>query len=81
MIRNRFVRDGIRRIIRRTGFDIVRWPGSAGIDSAEREIVARVQSFTLTSPQRIVALTDAVEYVVKRKIDGAIVECVGVEGR
>ncbi len=46
-----------------------------GIGSWERELFARVRSFTMTSPQRVVALSDAVSYVVRREVPGAFVEC------
>jgi hypothetical protein len=39
------------------------------------ETIQRVQPFTLTSPERVAALCDAVAYVVRSDIPGAIVEC------
>lgn len=39
------------------------------------ETILRVQPFTMTSPERILALCNAVEYLVKSKIEGSIVEC------
>lgn len=41
----------------------------------ERDVLARVKPFTLTSPERIVALTEAVRYVVRRDVPGAFAEC------
>lgn len=41
----------------------------------ERQVVARVQPFTMTSPQRVVALSEAVTYAVGRGLPGAFVEC------
>lgn len=41
----------------------------------ERDVLARVRPFTLTSPERIAALTDAVRYIVRRNIPGAFAEC------
>jgi hypothetical protein len=38
-------------------------------------MIAAVQPYTLTTPERIIALTRAVEYVVEREIAGDIVEC------
>jgi O-methyltransferase len=37
--------------------------------------VARCRPYTLTSVERLVATSDAVEYVVRRKVPGALVEC------
>jgi len=44
-------------------------------DEADREVCLRVAPFTMTTPPRIYALTRAVEYVVRRAMSGAIVEC------
>ena len=40
-----------------------------------RAIIERVQPFTMTSPERIAALCNAVEYVVRAEIEGDFVEC------
>jgi hypothetical protein len=56
------------------GFDILRWP-PADFEATDHELVAAVQPFTLTSADRIVALSRAVEYIGRRGIKGAIVEC------
>ncbi|HZZ88745.1 MAG TPA: TylF/MycF/NovP-related O-methyltransferase [Caulobacteraceae bacterium] len=40
-----------------------------------REIYARAKPFTMTSPERVIALCDAVRYVVSAGVEGAIVEC------
>jgi hypothetical protein len=42
---------------------------------SQREIIAAVSDSTMTSPERIMAFCDAVEYVSKHKIAGDIVEC------
>lgn len=41
----------------------------------ERELVAKVRPFTMTSPQRVAALAEAVSYAVRREVPGAFVEC------
>ena len=41
----------------------------------ERQVLAHVTPFTMTSAQRIVSLTEAVRYVVGRGIPGAFAEC------
>jgi hypothetical protein len=47
----------------------------ASLTEDERDLVDRVQPFSLTSPERIMAVRDAVAYVVRRNIQGAFVEC------
>jgi O-methyltransferase len=74
------VGDSVRRLTRRAGYEVVRYPPSLeashpDFDAADRELVARVRPYTMTTPERIVALARAVEYVVDRGIEGAIVEC------
>jgi hypothetical protein len=43
--------------------------------AATADIVERVQPYTMTSPERIAAVCDAVRFVSRAKIPGAIVEC------
>jgi hypothetical protein len=45
------------------------------LEDAHLDIVRQVQPYTMTSPERIVAVIEATKYVVRRKIPGAIVEC------
>jgi predicted O-methyltransferase YrrM len=45
------------------------------VDARVLEIFARVKAFTMTSPERIMALCEAVKYVAARGIAGDIVEC------
>jgi predicted O-methyltransferase YrrM len=40
-----------------------------------RRIFSRVKRHTMTSPDRVMALCDAVRYVVAREVPGAVVEC------
>ena len=47
----------------------------ADLTEAERTTVAAVRPFTMTSVERIVALTRAIEYIQRAEIPGAIVEC------
>lgn len=47
----------------------------ADLSEAERAIVARVAPFTLTGPERRASLLQAVDHVVRHRIDGDIVEC------
>ena len=45
------------------------------LTATERETIAAVAPFSMTSPERVVALTQAVEYIQRREIPGDIVEC------
>jgi O-methyltransferase len=71
----------IKRLVRRTGFDIVRYQpchGSsnlADLTAHEVKIVRSIQPYTLTSEQRIAALLNAIGYIAKHKVPGAIAEC------
>lgn len=44
-------------------------------DARDLAIIENVQPYTMTSPERIVALCDAVRYLSRNRIEGAIVEC------
>lgn len=48
---------------------------SASFSAEEAEVLERVRPYTLTSPERLVALMDATSYVIRRGIPGALVEC------
>lgn len=41
----------------------------------ETEIIRRVLPYTMTSPERIFALIQAIKYIVKNRIRGDVVEC------
>ncbi len=71
-----------RSLIQKVGFDIIRHPGNSVTPSyppdfseLNIEICDIVRPYTMTSPERVNALIDAVRYIVKNKIDGALVEC------
>jgi O-methyltransferase len=67
------------RTIRRMGYEIVKTGGQvrvpADFDTLHREIYAKVQDRTMTSPERIYSLIEAVRYIDRNNIPGAIVEC------
>jgi O-methyltransferase len=72
----------VKRIARRLGFDIVRAPAEApapdvpvDIDADAIALFRRVQPYTLTGIERVVALRDAIRHVVAAGVDGAVVEC------
>ena len=67
------IEKAIRTTLRRLGYEITRI--HQGLSSEESAILAKVENFTMTSPQRLVGLMDAVRYVVHNQIPGDLVEC------
>ena len=73
----------IRPLIRRSGFDIVRYrekqkalvPYPVDFSASNIEICDAVKPYTMTNPKRVNALIDAVHYVSANNITGAMVEC------
>jgi hypothetical protein len=45
------------------------------IDAGTRSVIDRVGPFTMTSPERIAALRDAIAHVCRHRIAGDVVEC------
>lgn len=68
------MRERIRRLIRRTGFDLIRLR-PADIAGDVWPIIDRVRPYTMTSVERINALCEAVRYVSSARVPGAFVEC------
>jgi O-methyltransferase len=78
----RFLKKHVRPAVRAMGFDIVRimppppilgFP--ADFTSHHTSIVNAVKDYTMTSPERIYSLIEAVRYITRRNIPGSIVEC------
>jgi O-methyltransferase len=72
----------LRSVLGRLGYDVVRRAPDASatayppdFDDGLIALCERVRPYTLTSPERIVALRDAVRYVVRAGIPGDLVEC------
>jgi O-methyltransferase len=70
----------LRGWIRRLGVDVVRYPADdaplpVDIDVKAAAIIRAVRSYTMTSPERLFALIQAVRYVSSAAIPGNIVEC------
>lgn len=69
----------LKQIIKIMGFDIVRFshnqqlPIDMPVNYAE--IYKSVSAYTMSSPERVYALCEAVRYLHENDIDGAIVEC------
>ena len=71
----------MRTLIRRLGIDVVRYrrPGQeplpVDLDPGAKETIDRVRPYTMTSPERLFGLIQAVRYVVAASVPGDIVEC------
>ena len=74
----RGVRGILKRITRATGYDIVHYSRDEyppDFTPSHRAIIRAVKPFTMTSPERLHALIEAVRYVIRSGIPGSIVEC------
>lgn len=74
------MKELVRSAVRRLGFDVVRAvpnPDAVLSDMSEsaRSIVRRVRPYTVTSLERLAAVVQAVDHVVKHRIPGDFVEC------
>jgi len=69
------VKQRTQRLLRKVGFDITRLTQGDGLSERDQATVRAVQEYTMTSPERIAAVCDAVRYLVRNKIEGDIVEC------
>ena len=71
----RFVKKQLNKI----GYDLIKvnkgpkWP--TDFEELHKEIVTAVQPYTMTSPERIFGLIEAVKYISRHKLEGDIVEC------
>jgi O-methyltransferase len=67
------------RTVRKMGYEIVKTGGPfrlpADFQPLHREIYEKVRDRTMTSPERIYSLIEAVKYIGRNDIQGAIVEC------
>ena len=76
----RTAKRGLKRILNGLGHDLVRLPvqqddRTADIDEATWSLFAEIQPYTMSGIERVAALRDAVEYVVRHNIPGDVVEC------
>ncbi|HVV03777.1 MAG TPA: TylF/MycF/NovP-related O-methyltransferase [Puia sp.] len=69
----------LSRQFQHIGYDVVRRNKSKSLppdfDPVHREIYDKVKNNTMTSPERIYSLLEAVRYIETSQIPGAIVEC------
>jgi len=73
------IREYIKKQLNKRGYDIIKlntirqWP--VDFDKNHRRIIQKVETFTMTSQERIFGLIEAVKYISKNKLEGEIVEC------
>jgi O-methyltransferase len=68
----------MKALFRSFGIDVVRWRPDAlppDIEAADGETLARIHGRTMTSPERVHSLVQAVRHVCSAGIEGPIVEC------
>lgn len=69
----------IKKIAKKLGFDINRYHMeeiySADVSASLIEVYKKVKPYTMTSPERVFALCEAVKYIHEKNIEGDIVEC------
>lgn len=69
----------IRKAIRYLGYDLIRVDSqetfSPDIPASSIDTYRKVSSYTMTSPERIFSLCDAIRYIHDNNIEGHIVEC------
>jgi len=69
----------IRKILRKYNYDVIRINSDKNIltdfDELHARIFKKVADHTMTSPERIYSLIEAVNYIEKSNIEGDIVEC------
>jgi O-methyltransferase len=74
------IKAALHKSFRVLGFDVIHFPPRQqecppDFGKQEAEILRAVRPWTMTSPERIYALIQAVRYVSANRIAGAIVEC------
>jgi O-methyltransferase len=76
------IKKAVRGLAQKFGFDLVKYSKQLVVDGLpadfDKETVAtfqKVKPYTMTSPERIASLCNAVNYLVKNRIEGNFVEC------
>ena len=73
-----FFKYSIRSFFFKLGYDIkprFSHESLADVDETHLALIKSVKNYTLTSPERMVALINVIQYLVKNEIPGDIVEC------
>jgi hypothetical protein len=68
------IRGLVRRLLRRAGYDLVRYP-PPDFSAEDLALIREVGPYTLTTPERLFALIRATEHVVRHAVAGDVVEC------
>lgn len=76
------IRNLIQSILKKNGYEIVKRNTRldenglpTDFDAQTKEVINETKTFTLTSPERIASLVNAVKYITTNNIEGAVVEC------
>ncbi len=73
------IRGFVKYILKSAGYDLTRRSSTrdfpVDFDDRAIDVIRKVQPFTMTSPERIFALIEAVRYVSRANVVGSIVEC------
>ncbi|HTN20643.1 MAG TPA: TylF/MycF/NovP-related O-methyltransferase [Pelobium sp.] len=76
------IRNLIQTILKKRGYEIIKRNTRldkeglpVDFDVQTKEIIKETKSYTLTSPERIASLVNAIQYITKNQIQGDIVEC------
>ena len=73
-----FIKYSIRSLFFKLGYDIkprFNHESLADIDKEYLQIINSIKNYTLTSPERMAALVNSVQYITQNQISGNIVEC------
>jgi hypothetical protein len=77
-----YIKRTLKRLFKFAGFDLASHNFSGSLsedainfDESTTQIISKVKSFTMTSPERLAALIEAVRYISHNQIPGDIVEC------
>lgn len=69
----------VKSVLHHLGIDVVKYHSEQALpldfDDAVSRTYSKVKPFTMTSPERIFALCEAVKYIVTNNIPGDVVEC------
>jgi hypothetical protein len=69
-----YVKQGVQSLFHGLGYQLSPYP-PPDFDAATVELIHRTRHFTMTSAERIAALKEGVEYVLRHDIAGDFVEC------
>lgn len=70
------LKNTMKWLLGRYGYEVVKsFESQADFGSGDLETIRSVKPYTMTSPQMVYGLIQAVKYVVKNDIPGALVEC------